>query len=91
MQAFGCILRERRGGAFAAWVAQVLHEGSREVQNFVHGLLKDEAAVRAGLTLPWSQGPVEGHVNTLKLLKRASYGRACLDLLRQRALYRTVG
>lgn len=91
VQAFGCMVRERRGAAFESWVAQVLREGCREVQNFVHGLLKDETAVRAGLTLPWSQGPVEGHVNKLKVLKRASYGRARLDLLRQRTVNRPVG
>jgi transposase len=91
VQAFGCIVRERRGSAFDSWVAQALHEACREIQNFVHGLLKDEAAVRAGLTLPWSQGQVEGQVNKLKLLKRASYGRARLDLLRQRTVNRLVG
>jgi transposase len=91
VQAFRRIVRERRGDAFASWVTQALHEGCREIQNFVHGLLKDEAAVRAGLTLPWSQGPVEGQVNKLKLLKRASYGRARLDLLRQRTVNRLVG
>ena len=37
--------------------------------------------------LPHSQGHVEGHVNRMKLLKRQSYGRAILDLLRRRLLY----
>jgi transposase len=44
--------------------------------------------VRAALSLPWSNGPTEGHVNRLKLLKRQMYGRAGLDLLRMRALCR---
>jgi transposase len=43
--------------------------------------------VRAGLPLPWSNGPVEGQVNRLKLLKRAGYGRARFDLLRPRVLH----
>ena len=38
------------------------------------------------LTLPWSNGQTEGQVNKLKLLKRSMYGRAKLDLLRQRLL-----
>lgn len=33
------------------------------------------------LTLPWSNGPVEGHINKLKLLKRQMYGRAGIELL----------
>ncbi len=30
---------------------------------------------------------IRGHVNRLKLFKRQMYGRAQLDLLRQRVLY----
>jgi hypothetical protein len=36
------------------------------------------------VTLPWSNGPVEGHINRLKMLKRQMFGRAHLDLLRRR-------
>ena len=36
---------------------------------------------------PWSNGPVEGQVNRLKLIKRSMYGRAKFDLLRQRVLH----
>ena len=42
--------------------------------------------VNAGLTLPWSNGPVEGHVTKVKLIKRSGYGRAKFDLLRIRVL-----
>ena len=41
-------------------------------------------AVKAGVTLPWSNGPVEGHINRLKMLKRQMFGRARLDLLSRR-------
>lgn len=44
-------------------------------------------AILAALTLPHSQGQTEGQVNKLKLVKRAIYGRAKFDLLRQRILY----
>jgi transposase len=50
-------------------------------------LQHDEAAVRAALSLPWSTGPVEGHIHRLKLIKRQMYGRAKLDLLRIRVLH----
>jgi transposase len=43
--------------------------------------------VLAGLTLPHSNGIVEGKVNKLKLIKRMGYGRAGFPLLRQRVLY----
>ena len=54
---------------------------------FAKSLRGDYAAVKAGLTLSWSSGPVEGHVNRLKMLKRQMYGRAKLDLLEQRLFY----
>jgi transposase len=34
----------------------------------------------------WSNGPVEGHVHRLKLIKRQMYGRASFNLLRARVL-----
>ena len=50
------------------------------------GLLADYDAVRAGLTLPWSSGAVEGNVTRIKAIKRQMYGRANFDLLRRRVL-----
>lgn len=49
-------------------------------------LRQDLGAVTAGLTLLWSSGVVEGHVNRVKTLKRAMYGRASFDPLRTRIL-----
>jgi transposase len=40
--------------------------------------------VLAALQQPWSNGPVEGNIHRLKLIKRAMYGRAKFDLLRIR-------
>ena len=50
---------------------------------------RDRDAVVAGLTMRWSSGPVEGHVNRLKMLKRQMFGRAKFDLLRRRVLATT--
>lgn len=58
-----------------------------ELESFAKGIHQDKMAVLAGLTLSWSNGPLEGHVNRLKLLKRSMYGRAKLPLLRQRVLH----
>jgi transposase len=40
----------------------------------------------AGLTLPYSNGPMEGANTKVKFLKRQMYGRAGFPLLRQRIL-----
>jgi transposase len=50
------------------------------------GIDRDRDAVIAGLTLPWSSGVVEGHVNRIKMLKRQMFGRAGFALLRKRVL-----
>jgi transposase len=56
------------------------------LQRFAIGLRADSEAVKASVTLPWSNGPVEGHINRLKMLKRSLCGRAKLDLLSRRFL-----
>jgi hypothetical protein len=56
------------------------------VRRFAKGLREAAAAVQAAVTLPWSQGPIEGHSNRLKMLKRQMFGRARLDLLARRFL-----
>jgi transposase len=55
-----------------------------ELRGFAKGLRKDCAAVTAGLTLPYSSGAIEGHVNFIKMIKRQMYGRAKPDLHMQR-------
>lgn len=51
------------------------------MRSFAAGLKKDLDAVRAGLTEGWSNGPIEGFVDKLKLVKRQGYDRAGLELL----------
>ena len=72
--------------AFDEWLCEAQTCGVRIVENFAVSLGQDGDAVRAALTLPWSSGQAEGQITRLKLLKRAMYGRANLDLLRQRFL-----
>jgi transposase len=57
-----------------------------ELSAFVAKLVQDQNAVEAALVQPYSQGQTEGQITRLKLLKRAMYGRANFDLLRQRFL-----
>jgi transposase len=56
------------------------------LQRFATGLRADYDAVKAGIMLRWSNGPVEGTINRLKILKRSMFGRAEIDLLSQRFL-----
>jgi transposase len=85
-QAFMQMLREQTGAQLESWLREVEVSRLPELESFARGIRHDQAAVLAGLTLPWSQGPLEGHVNRLKLIKRSMYGRAKLPLLRARVL-----
>ncbi len=81
-------MRERRGGAeLEQWLLDAEASEVREIRQFARKVRQDEAAVRAGCTLEWSNGQTEGKITKLKAIKRSMYGRAKFDLLRQRALY----
>jgi transposase len=59
-QAFLALVRERRGDELDAWMTEATASGIEALARFAQGLQEDRAAVKAGLTLPWSNGPVEG-------------------------------
>jgi transposase len=82
--AFLAMVRERRGEDLNAWMAEAMDSGIEALARFARGLQDDLSAITAGLTLDWSNGPVEGQVTRLKLLKRQGYGCAGFPLLRQR-------
>jgi transposase len=86
-QAFMQMIREQTGHQLDAWRSSAEASRLPEFKSIARGIQQDKAAVLAGLTLPWSNGPLEGHVNRLKLLKRSMYGRAKLPLLRARVLH----
>ena len=71
---------------FEAWSAEGRACGVRALETFAAGLEQDGSAVRAALTMPWSNGQTEGQVTKLKPIKRSMYGRAGFDLLRRRVL-----
>ena len=86
VQGFFRLVRKRERDGLEDWMARVAESGIRELEQFCAGLRRDWDAVVAALTLPWSNGPVEGAINRLKLIKRQMYGRAGLGLLRARVL-----
>lgn len=85
-QQFLCMVRQRDGAPFDGWLDACLNSPVKELQTFAAGLDQDYGAVSAALRSEWSNGPVEGHVKRLKLLKRQMYGRASFDLLKHRVL-----
>jgi excisionase family DNA binding protein len=87
VETFLHMVRERTGEQLDAWLGAVQASHLEAFASFVTGVQQDKDAVLAGLTLPWSNGLLEGHVNRLKLIKRSMYGRAEVDLLKLRVLH----
>ena len=86
VSAFAEMMTHRRGHQLDRWMTGVDADDLPELRSFVAGLRRDYDAARAGLSLPHSSGPVEGHVNRIKMIKRQMYGRANPDILRKRIL-----
>jgi transposase len=84
---FAAMIRKSSSVSLTEWLAKAAQSCSAEIRNFATGLSQDAAAVQAALTEPWSNGPVEGQVNRLKLIKRQMYGRAGFSLLRARVRF----
>lgn len=86
-QEFGQVVKGLPDANLDNWLGKVQQSTLSELHAFAKGLLADEAAVRAALLLPWSNGQVEGQVNRLKFIKRSMYGRGSFDLLKSRVLH----
>ncbi len=83
VERFQAMVRAMTPDKLDPWIARA---GASLVASFARGVAKDEAAVRAAITLPWSNGQTEGQITKLKLMKRAMYGRGKLDLLQARLI-----
>jgi transposase len=83
-QDFATLVRQRQPTQLDPWLTRATASTLEALRRFATGLYEDYEAVKAGVTLPWSTSPVEGHINRLKMLKRQMFGRARLDLLSRR-------
>jgi transposase len=85
-QDFASLVRQRQPAHLEPWLVRAATSSLPPFRRFAKGLRADLAAVEAAVTLPWSQGPIEGQINRLKMLKRQMFGRARLDLPARRFL-----
>jgi transposase len=83
---FADLIREQSPGTLSEWLTRGEASSDPDLRRFAEGIRCEEAAVQAAVTHTWSNGPVEGHVNRLKTIKRQMYGRAGFVLLRARVL-----
>lgn len=87
----GRLVRPHDIAALEPWLSSAAGSDLPELRDFAAGLLRHEAAVRAAIELPRSNGQTEGQVNRLKLLAHLKDGWASVGLLRQRLLHAAGG
>jgi transposase len=80
------VIKEQAHDRLDAWLDAAAASGLPDLVSFADGLRRERTGLLAAPTLPWSTGPVEGHITRLKLIKRQGYGHAGLDTLKRRFL-----
>jgi transposase len=60
---FTALIRKQSTGTLVDWLSRAEVSACPEVRHFAEGIRRDESAVNAAVTMRWSNGPVEGHVN----------------------------
>lgn len=81
--AFQAMIRRKSLTDLEPWLGRAR---SGLIASFANGVVKDQAAVSAAITSPWSNGQTEGQITKLKLVKRQMYGRGKIDLLQARVI-----
>jgi len=73
---FQTMIRTRLPGDLDPWLERAC---SSLVASLAKGVAKDIRAIRAAISLPWSNGETEGQITKLKLVKRPinSFSRVC--------------
>jgi hypothetical protein len=77
---FAKMMKNLTGQHLPEWIEKTEALPLKQLSSFASHLRQDLAAVTAGLTLPWSSGRVEGHVNRIKFLSgRATDERSSIS------------
>jgi transposase len=83
---FRGMLRWRNARLLEPWLTRARNSGFTNLAHYAKRLSRDLDAVKLSISLPWNNGPLEGQINRLKVIKRQMYGRAGFALLRARVL-----
>jgi transposase len=89
-ESFQRLVTQRDVDALDGWIHEAAESGLKPFESFARGFVQDYEAIRRALIMPWSTAQCEGQICRVKLIKRQRYGRAKLDLLRQRVLHRSI-
>ncbi|MBT2583146.1 ISL3 family transposase [Planococcus sp. ISL-109] len=87
VHSFRKLVKEKKTVNLMDWLANIKLADFSFVQSFANGILQDLSAIKLSIEKDWSNGPTEGQINRLKMIKRMMYGRAGFQVLRNRILY----
>ena len=69
------------------FIEQVSHlDAIPELRSYTDGLKHDISAVKNAIMFDYNNGPAEGSVTKIKLIKRIMYGRNSIALLKAKVL-----
>ena len=83
------MIRGRNPAFLEEWLEKCEQSEIVDLQTFAEGLRREYGAIKAGISLEWNNGALEGEVNRLKLIKRTMYGRGGFELLKQKVIHAT--
>jgi transposase len=89
-ESFHTIMAQQDVRALDHWLQEAAASQLAPFQAVARSFRQDYDAVKLAFTTPWSTAQCEGQICRVKLIKRLGYGRAKLDLLRQRILHRVA-
>lgn len=87
VQTFRKSIKDADYSLFLSWLREKLTPDNGYFHNYALQLRSELQAIKQSFLTCFSNGPVEGHIHRLKLLKRMMYGRAKIGLLEKRVLY----
>jgi transposase len=88
IQTYRGAIQTRNLEIFLQWVGEQISSKKNPFYYYALRLRSDLKTVKNALLSPFSNGLLEGQINRLKTIKRVTYGRAGLEILEKRVLYR---
>ncbi|OLN21472.1 hypothetical protein BTO30_14820 [Domibacillus antri] len=88
IQVYRKAIEARDWDMFLSWLREQLSSRENAFYHYAFRLRSDLQAVKNAFLTPYSNGLLEGQINRLKTIKRMTYGRAGLEILEKRVLYR---
>lgn len=90
MDSFCSVIKGTETTALVRWMKQYWRTRIPSLKTFIIGLKRDYQAVRNTIRLNITNGITEGFVNKLKAVKRTMYGRAGINLLKNKLVLEHV-